>query len=118
VVGGLAQRFALPDGGWGGAVAEAVMAPRVIVQLEGARCVRARQRAMMRARASGCTVALHSGLPGSGACHAPETRQGGARLTEAVKTVTCGSAQVEATGAAEKAFWGACAGRRAGATTF
>lgn len=44
VVGGLAQRFTLPDGGCGGAVAEAVMAPRVIVQREGARCVRARQR--------------------------------------------------------------------------
>ena len=42
-------------------------------------------RAMMRARASGCTVACLA----QGACRAPKT--GGARLTEALKAATCGS---------------------------
>ena len=42
-------------------------------------------RAMMRARASGCTVAYLA----QGACRAPKT--GGARLTEALKAETCSS---------------------------
>ena len=42
-------------------------------------------RAMMRARASGCTVACLA----QGACRAPKT--GGARLTEALKAATCSS---------------------------
>ena len=40
---------------------------------------------MMRARASGCTVACLA----QGACRAPKT--GGARLTEALKAATCSS---------------------------
>ena len=39
VVGVLAQRFTLLDGGWRGAVAEAVVAPGLVVQREGPRCV-------------------------------------------------------------------------------
>ena len=42
-------------------------------------------RAMMRARASGCTVACLA----QGACRAPKT--GGARLTEPLKAETCSS---------------------------
>ena len=42
-------------------------------------------RAMMRTRASGCTVACLA----QGACRAPKT--GGARLTEALKAETCSS---------------------------
>ena len=42
-------------------------------------------RAMMRARAPGCTVAYLA----QGACRAPKT--GGARLTEALKAETCSS---------------------------
>ena len=42
-------------------------------------------QAMMRTRASGCTVTYLA----QGACRAPKT--GGARLTEALKTTTCSS---------------------------
>eukprot|EP01046_Picozoa_sp_COSAG06_P075877 COSAG06_NODE_23930_length_677_cov_1.370242_1_plen_143_part_10 len=42
-------------------------------------------RAMMRTRASGCTVTYLA----QGACRAPKT--GGARLTEALKAATCSS---------------------------